>query len=187
MEPFLKKIKFKGYFDINCIVDKDKIYPLEATARLGQPTVHVQNALIDSPWGEFMKAIADGKDYNFKYKNGFGIVVFLGTPPYPYKSRLNHNSPKGLEIFLKEKLTVEEKNNVHLEEVSILRGNRKVVCGNSGYIAHIAGFGKNVEEAREKTYNLIKKIVIPKVFYRDDIGLDFIERGKNLLKKYKWI
>lgn len=187
VESYLKKIDFRGYFDINCIVEDEVIYPLEATTRLGQPTVQAQNAIHVSPWGEMMKAIADGKEFDLKYRKGFATVAFLGTPPYPYKSKLVCNSPKGLEVFVKEKISNEEFNNIHWEEVSFERGGRMVICGNTGYVAHVAGFGKTVEKARENMYRLIDKIVVPKVFYRTDIGVDFIEKGKNILKKNKWI
>jgi phosphoribosylamine--glycine ligase len=190
MEDYLRKIKFKGYFDINCIVNKEGAYPLEATARLGQPTAQIQNTIQLSSWGEFMKAIADGKKYDLKYRKGYATVAFVGTPPYPYANRSNLNSPKGLEIFFNGDLSEDEKNNIYLEEVSTVKKNEKteyVISGNSGYIAHVAGFGKTVGEAREKMYNLIEKIVIPKMFYRTDIGLEFINRNEKKLKEWRWI
>jgi len=190
MKEYLKKINFKGYFDINCIVNKNSVYPLEATARFGQPTAQIQTTIQNSPWGEFLKTIADGKVYNLKYKKGYAVVVFLGTPPYPYANRSNFNSPKDLEILFKEKISKEEMENIYFEEVSIFNkkdGTKYLICGKSGYIAHVAGLGKTVEEAREKTYKLINKIVIPKMFYRTDIGLKFIQEDHAKLKKWGWI
>jgi len=187
MEDYLRSISFKGYFDINCIVDEKNAYPLEATSRLGQPTAQIQDTIHISPWGEFMKAIADGKSYNLKYRKGYAIVVFLGTPPYPYENRSSFNSPKGVEIFFREKLSKEEMGNVYLEEVSILNDKKYIILGKSGYVAHVASIGETVEKAREKVYNLIDKIIIPKVFYRTDIGKDFVNKDKARLKKWGWI
>lgn len=187
MKPYLEKISFKGYFDINCIVNEDGAWPLEATARFGQPMLQVQSTAHLSSWGEFLKAIADGKPYNLRYKKGYAVGVFLGTPPYPYDNRSNLNSSKGVEIFFKKSLSKEEMNNVHLEEVSVFKkkGNiRYTIAGGAGYIAHITGFGKTVEEARKKVYDLIEKIIVPKVFYRTDIGLKFINSDKRKLKKW---
>lgn len=190
IEPFLRKIKFKGYYDINCIVNETGLYPLEATARFGQPTVQAQSAIHISPWGEFMKAVADGKQYDLKYRRGYATVAFLGTPPYPYANRSNLNSPKGLEIFFTEKLSEEEWSRVHLEEVNVIGKNSEtkyIISGNSGYIAHVAGFGKTVRGARENMYKLINKIVVPKVFYRTDIGQRFIEKDEKLLREWGWV
>lgn len=190
MEGYLKRINYRGYFDINCIVDKNNAYPLEATSRLGQPTIQIQDTLHLSNWGEFLKAVADGKKYKLKWKKEYAIIVFLGTPPYPYANRSNLNSPKGIEIFFKEKLTKEQLSNIYFEDVSIYfkKQNKKyIICSNTGYVAFVSGTGKNVKEARSNTYSLIKKIAIPKVFYRTDIGFSFIKRDEKLLKKWGWI
>lgn len=191
MKSFLAQVKFKGYFDVNCIVDQHNAWPLEATARLGQPTAQIQNTFHVSPWGEFFKAIADEKQYDLKYRKGFATIAFVGTPPYPYVNRSNFNSPKGLEVFFKENLSDEERENVYLEEVSIIEKrdgkDKYIIAGNSGYVAHVAGMGRTVKEAREKMYKLIDKIVIPKMFYRTDIGLKFLEEDRKKLKKWGWI
>ena len=190
MKTFLHKINFRGYFDINCIVNENGAWPLEATARLGQPTAQIQNSIHISKWGDLLKAIADGKKYDIEYRRGYATIAFLCTPPYPYANRSNLNSPKGMEIFFKGNLTEEEKNNVYLEEVNVVEkdGETKyIISGGSGYIAHVAGFGRTVGEARRKMHGLIDKIVIPKVFYRTDIGLKFIDGDEDKLKEWGWI
>jgi len=191
MKGYLHRINYRGYFDINCIVNKNGAYPLEATSRLGQPTIQLQDTIHTSPWGEFLKAVADGKKYKLQYKQGYAIIVFLGTPPYPYANRSNFNSPRGIEIFFKEKLSNEEKKNIYLEDVSICCTKNKkdkcVICSNTGYIAFVSGMGKTVKSARKNVYNLINKIVVPKMFYRTDIGLRFVQGDQKLLKKWGWI
>jgi len=190
MKDYLKSINFRGYYDINCIVNAHGVWPLESTARLGQPTAQIQSTIHISPWGELMKAIADGKQYDLKYHRGYATIAFLGTPPYPYANRSNLNSPKGLEIFFKTELSAAEMKNVYLEEVSITGkngGTRYIIASNSGYVAHVAGFGRTVGEARRKMYGLIDRIVVPKVFYRTDIGKRFIDEDEDKLKQWGWI
>jgi phosphoribosylamine--glycine ligase len=190
MTNFLKSINFRGYFDINCIVNEKGAYPLEATARLGVPTTSVQNVIHLSQWGKFLKAIADGKRYNLKYRKGYAVVVFLGAPPYPYKNRSNFNSPKGLEIFFRDKISKEDMKNISFEEVSIRNKDERasyIIVSTIGYIAHVGGIGKTVREAREKTYALIDKLVVPKMFYRTDIGLKFMMGDNEKLKSLGWI
>ncbi|MEI8096594.1 MAG: phosphoribosylamine--glycine ligase, partial [Candidatus Moraniibacteriota bacterium] len=118
LKPYLKRINFRGDIDINCIVNESGAYPLEFTARFGFPALQLQCALSNSPFGEFLKAIADGKTYDFRYKKGFGVVVLVATPPFPYFNISKENFSKGVNISFKEELTDEEKDHIHFERVS---------------------------------------------------------------------
>lgn len=190
MKPYLKSINFKGDVDINCIVNKKEVFPLEITPRFGWPSTHLHEEIHISPWGEFLRAISDGNRYDLKYKKGYGVVVLLSTPPFPYAVRTRKYYPEGMDILFKKKLSQEEMNRIHLEEVS-LRKNKKetqfYISSKTGFALHVTGMGKTVEEAREKTYGLIDNIVIPKMFYRTDIGLKFIEQDQKKLKEWGWI
>ena len=44
-----------------------------------------------------------------------------------------------------------------------------------------------VEKAREAVYALAKKVIIPKIFYRTDIGESFLNRDRDKLRKWGWI
>ena len=37
-----------------------------------------------TPWGEFLKAMADGKQIPFEYNSGYCIVSWLYTKPFPF-------------------------------------------------------------------------------------------------------
>ncbi|HRY82877.1 MAG TPA: phosphoribosylglycinamide synthetase C domain-containing protein [Candidatus Moranbacteria bacterium] len=189
MTPFLKKTNYKGYFDINCIVNESGAYPLESTSRLAYPTTQAQMSLVTSPLGEFFKALADGKKYDLKFKKGYAVLVFIGTPPYPYKNNSIYNSPDGLEIYFKN-FSKEKLQDIYFEEVSIFENSKRKVykiCSKSGYIAHIVGVGKTIKKARENVYENIKNIVIPKMFYRTDIGLKFEKEDMKKLRKWGWL
>lgn len=190
LKPHLQKIDFRGDIDINCIVDERNAYPLEITPRFGFPAIHLHSALHFSPWGELLKAIADGKHYDLKYKKEFGVVVLLATPPYPYKSSSHRYDFRGINILFKEQISKDEWDNIHFEEVSMLESGAEPVyyiSARSGYVLHVSGTGDTVEEARKKAYRLIDKIIIPKVFYRTDIGLEFVEGDEKKLIKWGWI
>lgn len=186
LTPYLRKINFRGDIDINCIVNEGGAVPLEATPRFGYPAIHLQSLLHFSPWGEFLKAVADGKDYSLKWRKGIGIVVLSAVPPFPYESVNRKYSPEGLRIYFEEKLNSEEWNHIHFCEVSRLKGEY-VISAKSGYVLCVTGFGKTIEKAREAAYGLIKKICIPRMFFRNDIGYKFIERDRKLLKKWGYL
>lgn len=187
LKPYLKSINFFGDIDINCIVNETGAYPLEFTARFGFPSLQLQCALAVSPFGEFLKAIADGKQYDFKYKKGFGVVVLVATPPFPYQNISKENFCKGVNIYFKEPLTDEEKNRIHFERVSRRKTGEYYISKDDGFILHVTGTGKTVEQARKKAYPLIDKLIIPKMFYRTDIGIKFIREERAKLKKWGYL
>ena len=184
MKTYLQSVDFRGDVDINCIVNQSGIYPLEITARLGFPSTQLQSALHISPWGEFLKAIADGKSYDLKYKKGFGVIVVVATPPFPNVAISKRYSLQGTRIFFTTPLTEKEINSIHFEEVSKDSTGAYYISSSNGFILNVSGFAPSIKKAQEKAYTLIEKIIIPKKFYRNDIGKKFLEREGNMLKKW---
>jgi len=188
LKGYLQKINFKGDIDINCIVNGKNVYPLEITPRFGWPSTHVHSELHLSPWGDFLKAVADGKDYRLKYKKGIGIVVLISTPPFPYITNVRKYYPEGVKIFFKKKMSRKEMDHLHWEEVSLDEGGKGFyISSKTGFIMHVTEVGKTVGEARKKVYRLIDNIVIPKMLYRTDIGLKFEKEDGVKLKKWGWV
>ena len=187
----LQKINYRGYIDINCIItDKKNIYPLEITSRFGSCTNELQSEIQQSPWNKFLLAIARGENYNLKYKKGFGIAVALTVPPFPYITPDKKLSQRGVRIFFDNKLSDKDFSHIHFEEVSLKKSaNNKnyYVAGDTGYALYVTGVGKTVNIARKNVYDLIDKIIIPKMFYRTDIGLKFMNEDYILLKKWGWL
>ncbi|MDX9913160.1 MAG: hypothetical protein RBS77_01100 [Candidatus Moranbacteria bacterium] len=187
LKNYLKKIDFRGDVDINCIVDGDNVYPLEVTTRFGWPATHLHVELIKSPVGKFLKAVAEGKQYDLKYKKEFATAVLVATPPFPYDIKLNKYSPKGEFIYFSSDFTVEDLSHVHFEEVSKDRCGNFFISGSSGFVLHVTQSCKTAKGAQKKSLDIIKKIVIPKKFYRNDIGSDFHLKDRKTLKKWGWI
>jgi len=191
IKPELQKIGYKGYIDINCIVDdNDIVYPLEITSRFGSSTVETQSEIQISPWKDFLMAIAKGEDYNLNYKKEYAVNVALTVPPFPYRTSDKNIINSGVNIFFKKDLSKEDLSHIHFENVLVkkVKGSDAYFTeGNLGYVLYITGSGKTVEEAREKVYNIINKIIIPKMFYRTDIGVRFIKKDQQLLKEWGWI
>ena len=190
IKPYLKEVNFRGDVAVNCLVDKDKVFPIEVTARFGCPSTQMQIALHQSTWKDFLRAVASGEEYHLRYRRGYGIVVSLSIPPFPCKVHAYTHYMKNVEIFFKQPLSDKEMNRVHFEEVAMKRTNGKsryFIAGSNGYILYITGLGNTVQKAREQAYSLVEKIVIPKVFYRTDIGLKFIENDLELLRKWGYV
>lgn len=182
MKPFLQKIDFRGDFEINCIVNKDGAFPLEVTARFGSPIVHLHTELHLSPWGEFLYAIACGKSYDLKFREGYGVVNLVATPPFPYGKKHSKETLYGINIYF-DNLCKEEFDSLHFEGVSMRVGKdhgQHFISTDDGYIAYTTAVHDTVECARRRSLDIIKKMVIPKAFYRNDIGHDFEKRVPDL-------
>lgn len=188
MKNYLQRINFVGDFEINCIVNSEVIYPLEATTRFGYPAIQLQTQIHTSPWGEFFLALAQKKEYNLKWKKGEGLIVFVATPPFPYILNDSRQTSLGMEILIDEELLTKKRKNLHLEEVvydqekNVLR-----VASRSGSILHLSNFQDDLETARQELYQDLQKIYIPKMFYRKDIGEKFINFDRKKLEKWKLI
>ncbi|MBM4310796.1 MAG: hypothetical protein FJ119_07610 [Deltaproteobacteria bacterium] len=191
LKPFLQSINFKGKFDINCIINENGPVPLEVTARFGYPALDMSNVLFRPPMGLLLKSVADGTPYTARWHKGFGIVVQVAVPPFPYQGLSDRYNPEGLKIYFKQKPTAREMNHIHFSDV-MKRGSKNgdseysiVSC--SGYVLCVTGVGDTAEQARDKAYGLIEKIVIPKMFFRNDIGGKFIHKDRGCLQLYGWL
>lgn len=191
MKDYLKKANYRGQFDINSILTKDKVYPLEATSRFGYPQFELQTEFHNSPWHKFLKAMADGKNFNLKWNKGYGIINLIACPPFPYKTNNKKLFIENTEIIFEDSLTGNDKNHIHFNEVRMEKNKkgkeRYFISGNGGYILHISGRGNTVFSAREKVKKLIDKTIIPKMFYRNDIGEKFEVEDYKKLKGWGWV
>lgn len=188
MHDYLKEIDFRGDFEINFIVNESGAYPLEATARIGSPIIHLHSEIHKSPWGKFLFDIASGKHHPLKWKKGYGIVTVLAVPPFPYASNSLYKSVLfGSNIYF-ESMTKGDWSHIHFEEVAYDKKNKQYYISDSrGYVMYVTGIAPTVEGAQKNVRNLINKIIFPKKMYRDDIGSRFKDEYKLLLEKWGYL
>jgi len=193
LKPYLIENGFRGDIDANCIVNGQRVVPLEFTARLGCPITHIQSALHLTPWREFLGAIADGRQIELDYRRGYGIGLTVAVPPFPYQGlAAGHYSAAGSPVrFRKEPTSDEQRRHYHFESVRREVGadgrHRLQVTNGLGYAAFVTGVGDTVAAAREDVYAAARNLCIPKAIYRTDIGKKFIETDEQELKSWGWI
>ena len=188
IKPYLQKIQYKGDIDINCIVTEHDVWPLELTPRLGTPSTELQCELYESSLGEFILACATGASHDLKYKDGYGIVLSLGLPPFPFPPKANENDKK--DYTIKHGLTKRHEPSVHFEEVSKRINNdseEMYWAGSYGYLGYITASAKSVPKAKQKAMNMLKKFDVPDLIHRTDIGDRVHKNDLKLLKKWGWI
>lgn len=168
-EQTLANEGYVGYIDLNFMVNEDGIYPLEWTVRFGYPLICLQQESFISPTGEFLYALANGESYKLQVKNGFQIGVRLVVPPFPFNDKKTFDlQSKDIVVFFKNAYR-DKLSGLHIEDVKLVN-EKWVVTGYSGVVFVICGTALTVKQAQTLTYNRIKNINIPHMYYRTDIG-----------------
>jgi phosphoribosylamine--glycine ligase len=180
--PLLAEMGFIGYFDINCIVNARGIYPLEITPRFGYPTISIQMEGILSRWSDFLYALANKQQFALRTQRGFQIGVVVAVPPYPFTDPAAYRRySEDAAIIFKKPMS----SGIHHGDAKLVEGDWRL-AGNSGYALVVTGSGSTVEEARKETYNRVRNIIIPNMFYRTDIGERW-HRDGDLLQTWGYL
>lgn len=176
MAPKLAEEGYVGYIDINCIVNHNGIYPLEFTSRFGYPTIFIQQEGMLTPIGQFFFELANGRAPKLKTRTGFQVGVRVVVPPYPFNDPATFEEMSlGAAIMFRRGQPEE----VHIEEVKIVDG-QWVVAGPAGVVLVVVGLGTTMRQAKEQAYTRLKNIVVPSMYYRDDIGDRWQDDGDRL-------
>jgi len=195
MEKTLKEIGYVGMLDMNVIIDeKDGTpWPMEWTARPGYPMWNIMQPCIecDDP-AEWMLDVVKGNSKTFKAKEMTCVGVVMANADFPFNKR---DEEDYLDFpILTDDLKGDEIDNVHPCEIKLTKTVKMIddklvedvpEWGTAGsYILVCTGVGKSISEAKDKAYDLVKKIKLgndPQ--YRTDIG-ERCEKGLAKIKKF---
>ncbi|MDD5625757.1 MAG: phosphoribosylamine--glycine ligase [Patescibacteria group bacterium] len=176
MKPALAQSGYRGYIDLNCIVNGRGIYPLEFTSRFGYPILQIQLEGITTPIGEWLEKLARGENFELKTKKGFQVGTRIMLPTYFTSDKAVVETYKDLPILFKKPDNLD---GIHIEDVKLIEGTWRV-AGDSGCLLVVAGSGTTMDDAREQVYSRIKNIMVPNMFYRVDIGSKWSEDSDKL-------
>jgi phosphoribosylamine--glycine ligase len=181
--PRLRDAKHVGYVNLNTIINERGIWPLEFTCRFGYPGFAILSALFAEPVGPMLGRVARGAATEIKTHEGFAVGVVLTVPPFPYHYGYEDLS-KGMPIVMPE-LTPAERDHIHFNEVASVDGEL-VTAGQVGFVMVVTGRGPTIEEAQREAYALARRIAIPNVRYRNDIGDGLRAGGLAELARLGW-
>lgn len=167
MAPLLKAGGYCGYINLNTIVNRDGIWPLEFTCRFGYPGFAVLSPLQVSPWGDVLAAMAFGKT-DIEVRPGFSVAIVVTTPPFPY-DRSAVDEAVGLPVIIDKAVSEAQNEAVFLGEVG-MQGGQLVTAGKYGWSLVVTGVGATIDAAQREAYALAQQIIIPNARYRLDIG-----------------
>ena len=176
MEAKLAQARYAGSIDVNCIVNSNGIYPLEFTARFGYPAITIQQEGLLTPIGELLQRLADGTLTRLRARSGFQVGVRVVVPPFPYSDMQTFESmSKGSVVLFK----TPGREGVHIEEVKQVGGEWRI-AGSSGVALVVCGSGPTMMQAQRQAYNRVRNVMIPYMYYRDDIGERWSEDSDRL-------
>jgi phosphoribosylamine--glycine ligase len=182
LAPQLREGGYVGYINLNTIVNGDGIWPLELTSRFGYPGFAVCEALHREGWDTIFARMITRTGNDFATYPGFALGVVLTVPPFPQGDRYAEIS-KGLPILFKGELSAEDRAHLHFAEVEMQDG-RLLTGGEIGYLMVATGRGATPDAARESAYGLARRVVVPNLRYRSDLGTKFIARDCALLRQW---
>jgi phosphoribosylamine--glycine ligase len=176
MESRLAEARYVGSMDINCIVNNNGIYPLEFTSRFGYPLISIQQEGLLTPIGELLRGLADGTLARLRARSGFQLGVRIVVPPFPF------NDPETFESTSKDSVILfktPSREGIHIEDVKTVDGEW-LVSGTSGVVLIVCGTGPSMKQAQRQAYNRVRNVMIPHMYYRDDIGERWSEDSDRL-------
>jgi phosphoribosylamine---glycine ligase len=183
METRLAEEGYVGYIDVNCIVNNNGIYPLEFTARFGYPTISIQQEGLLTPIGELLYKLAEGTISRLRARTGFQIGVRIVVPPFPFRDKQTfESSSKDAVILFKNP----SREGFHIEDVKNVDGEW-LVTGTSGVVLIVCGTGPTMKQAQRQAYNRVKNVMIPNMYYREDIGDRWFEEDSDRLHAWGYL
>ncbi|MEO5702738.1 MAG: phosphoribosylglycinamide synthetase C domain-containing protein [Gammaproteobacteria bacterium] len=176
----LRESNYCGYINLNTIVNENGIWPLEFTCRFGYPGFAICDALHAEGWDQIFRKMIARSELDIKTRDGFAAGVVLTVPPFPYEYGYDDLS-KGTPICFSDNLTEADKHNLHFGEVALL-GSQLITSGSVGYVMVVTGTGETVPAAQQQVYDRVRKVVVPNMRYRTDIGDKLVRHDLGQLK-----
>jgi phosphoribosylamine--glycine ligase len=167
IEPTIKGLKadrlnYNGFIFFGLISVNNEPLVIEYNVRMGDPETEVVIPRIKTDLLELIAAIPHKKinEVSFEIDNQTAATVMLVSGGYP------GSYPKGLPIS-----GMPEVKDSLIFHAGTIEKNGQVVT-NGGRVMALTSFGKNKEEALEKSYQSAGKVHFDKKYYRKDIGFD---------------
>ena len=136
---------------------------IEYNVRFGDPECQVIIPRLENDLVELLVNVKEKNldNYTLKWKENFAITIVLAAKGYP-ESYETGDEIKGLDA-------IDNIDDVEIFHAGTKTKNNKIVTS-GGRVLNINGYGKNLVDAKEKAYSLVKKINWSGCYYRKDIG-----------------
>ncbi|HET9159586.1 MAG TPA: hypothetical protein VFN88_03165, partial [Caulobacteraceae bacterium] len=178
LEARLREAGHVGWVNLNTIVNEEGVWPLEFSCRFGYPGYAILAPLQADGWGALLAAITQRRD-SHRTLPGFCVGMVMTTPPFPY-SREDVDEPVGLPVLIGQDA---DPVHIHLGEAGLDEAGHLATSGLYGWTLVVTGAGLTIEAAQRRAITQARKITIPNVRYRLDIGERLIEQDWSRLQR----
>lgn len=115
---------------------------------------------------------------------GYQVGVRVCVPPFPFDDdeTFDENSRNAAIVFEDP----DDREGVHIEDTKNVDGQWRV-AGTSGIALVVTGKGSTMREAQREAYDRIGNVVIPNMYYRDDIGDRWVEGDGDKLQAWGYL
>jgi phosphoribosylamine--glycine ligase len=178
LEPLLRRGKYVGYVDVNCIIDKDGFpWPLEFTMRPGWPTFNIQQELHSGDPIQWLMDLANGRDAHTILMDEIAIGVVMSLKGYPYDPPKELEEARGTPIYGITPMLWEH---IHPCEMMLARcpfnhegqvDHCEMNAAAGTYVLVMSARAETVELAKTKVYRRLNRLSVPNSpQWRTDIG-----------------
>lgn len=185
LEGVLRDGGYCGYINVNLMANADGLWPLEFTSRFGYPGFAICERLHREPWEAIFQKMLRRSAARFDTAPDFAVGIVLTVPPFPYKQGYQEIS-KGLPVILDEGLSMPERDAITFAEVEQRQG-ALVTSGSSGYVGVATGCASTVEIARLRALDLARRVYVPNLRYRNDIGARVSDENLGCLRQWGYL
>lgn len=183
-EQLLRKFGHIGDFAVGAMIAEDgKPYPTEFTARPGWPFTQIVQETHRGDPIQWMKDLLNGKD-SLQVSTNPCMGVVLAIPPYPRPVE-DEDEVVGLPVKIEDEIERADWDSIHPWQMMMVRGltmdHGKVVEDTvfqttGAYVMVVSGVGQRVKDAYEDVFDSVRKISVPNLMVRDDVGKDLEEK-----------
>jgi phosphoribosylamine---glycine ligase len=183
--PLLREGGYCGYINVNLIANAQGLWPLEFTSRFGYPGFAICEALHLEPWEDIFRRMLRRDSLELRTRPGWAAGVVLTVPPFPYRHGYAELS-KGMPICLPAELGTSGRESLHFAEVACMEG-QLVTSGSCGYVGVATGVGDDVDAANEAALGIARRVIVPNLRYRTDIGRRVSAHDLQALRRLGWL
>ncbi len=140
---------------------------VEFNCRFGDPETQAVLALLETPLGGLLRAVAEGRlaeQPPLRWTPGSAVTVVLAAEGYP-ASPVKGDVLSGVESYAPEQV-------LHAGTARDSDGN---LVSSGGRVLSVVGTGASLAEARKQAYQVIEGVQMRGSFYRKDIALPAVE------------
>jgi phosphoribosylamine---glycine ligase len=161
-----ENILYKGFIFIGLMKVGDEPFVIEYNCRLGDPESEVVLPRMKNDIVELFRATAEGKLDTIKIEadNRVAVTVMCSSRGYPGAYE------KGYPISGLETVNNSDTLIMHAGTLATDEG----IITNGGRVLAVTSFGNSIKEAVEKSKAALEKIDFDGIYFRNDIGYEFV-------------